>query len=41
MFANKPEMARRWAAETPDIKSLPEKVSQPKYNLAKKGKQHG
>lgn len=26
MFANKPEMAKQWAAETPDIKSLPEKV---------------
>lgn len=25
MFANKPAMAHRWAAETPSIKSLPEK----------------
>ena len=26
MFANKPEMAKQWAAETPDIKKLPRKV---------------
>ena len=26
MFAEKPEMAKQWAAETPDIKKLPEKV---------------
>lgn len=25
MFANHPKMAERWAKETPDIKSLPEK----------------
>ena len=25
MFATHPEMAKRWAAETPDIKALPEK----------------
>ena len=25
MFENKPEMAKKWAAETPDIKDLPEK----------------
>lgn len=30
MFANKPEMAKQWAAETPDMKSLPKKVSQGK-----------
>ena len=26
MFANKPAMAKEWAAETPDIKHLPERV---------------
>ena len=26
MFSNKPEMAKEWAAETPNIKKLPEKV---------------
>ncbi len=26
MFANMPAMAKRWAAETPNIKSLPEHV---------------
>lgn len=26
MFAKKPEMAKRWAAETPDIKDLPDKL---------------
>lgn len=25
MFSQKPEMAKRWAAETPSIKSLPKK----------------
>lgn len=30
MFENKPEMAKRWAAETPDMKSLPERVSKKK-----------
>ena len=25
MFSQKPEMAKRWAKETPDIKKLPEK----------------
>ncbi len=25
MFANHPEMAKRWASHTPDMKSLPEK----------------
>ena len=27
MFAKKPEMAKEWASETPDISKLPEKVS--------------
>lgn len=27
MFANHPRMAKRWAEHTPDIKSLPERVS--------------
>lgn len=26
MFAKMPETAKRWAKETPDMKSLPEKV---------------
>ena len=26
MFSNKPEMAHRWADETPNMKGLPEKV---------------
>lgn len=26
MFARKPEMAKEWAAATPNIKSLPKKV---------------
>lgn len=26
MFANKPEMGRRWAKETPDMKNLPNRV---------------
>lgn len=26
MFSQKPEMAKRWAKETPDIKSLPAKA---------------
>ena len=26
LFANKPEMAKEWADETPNIKSLPNKV---------------
>ncbi len=35
MFATHPAMAKRWAHETPSIKSLPEKVAD-KYNLRKK-----
>jgi len=27
MFANKPEMAKEWAKETPNLKKLPERVS--------------
>lgn len=27
MFANKPEMAKEWAAETPSIKKLPDSLS--------------
>ncbi|MGC2661752.1 MAG: hypothetical protein WA324_27660 [Bryobacteraceae bacterium] len=37
MFANKPEMAKEWAAETPDIKKLPNKVKK-KKSKSKKGK---
>ena len=33
MFANKPEMAKRWAAETPDMKNLPEHVKKKKKIL--------
>lgn len=40
MFANKPAMAREWAAHTPSIKSLPKKVSRKKnkYTQALGGK---
>lgn len=30
MFSQKPEMAKQWAAETPDIKALPKKVGKKK-----------
>lgn len=30
MFATKPKMAKEWAAKTPDIKSLPEKLAKRK-----------
>jgi hypothetical protein len=30
MFANKPEMAKRWAKETPKGKALPKKVKKNK-----------
>jgi len=30
MFATHPNMAKRWAEETPSMKSLPEKVSKKK-----------
>lgn len=30
MFSNKPEMAKRWAKETPDINALPNKVKKKK-----------
>lgn len=37
MFANKPAMAKRWAAETPDIKNLPSHVVGSSFDaLAKK-----
>jgi hypothetical protein len=36
MFANKPEMAERWAKETPDIKALPEKVKKPRKYYGEK-----
>jgi hypothetical protein len=26
MFANKPQMAKEWASETPNIKGLPQRV---------------
>ena len=41
MFANKPEMAKEWADETPNIKSLPNKVKKKKpksKSKSKKGK---
>lgn len=31
MFSQHPKMAKRWAKETPDIKSLPEHKSKKKY----------
>jgi hypothetical protein len=30
MFANQPEIAKRWAKETPNEKALPEKVKKKK-----------
>jgi hypothetical protein len=30
MFANQPEIAKRWAKETPNIKELPEKLKKKK-----------
>jgi hypothetical protein len=30
MFANQPEIAKRWAKETPNIKKLPNKVKKKK-----------
>lgn len=30
MFANQPKIAKRWAKETPNIKSLPEHVKKKK-----------
>ena len=38
MFVNKPEMAKRWAKETPDFKKLPEHVK--KKSLKKILKKH-
>lgn len=35
LFANKPEMAKRWAAETPKNKSLPERLGPTKTQKAK------
>lgn len=35
MFAKKPKMAKEWAAETPSIKALPEKVKKPKRKKKK------
>jgi hypothetical protein len=37
MFKNKPKMAKEWAAKTPKIKSLPQKVKTPKVKLPKVG----
>ena len=31
MFSQHPDMAKRWAKETPNIKSLPQKVSSAKH----------
>lgn len=38
MFANKPEMAKEWANETPDIKKLPTKVKKKKTKTKTKTK---
>lgn len=38
MFANKPEMAKRWEAETPKWKKLPEHVKPKKKVLSSKKK---
>jgi hypothetical protein len=36
MFAKDKKMAKRWAAETPSIKALPEKVKKKKKKVRKK-----
>lgn len=36
MFAKMPEIAKRWAKETPNMKSLPEKVKKVKLKVKKK-----
>ena len=36
MFANMPEMAKRWASETPNPKSLPEHKKKIKIRVKKK-----
>jgi hypothetical protein len=36
MFANDPEMAKRWAEHTPDMKDLPEEKHKPLRDLAKR-----
>ena len=38
MFSQHPEMAKRWADETPNIKSLPEHKSSKKVKLKVKKK---
>lgn len=35
MFANKPEMAKRWAKETKSFKALPDKVKDAKKKALK------
>ena len=35
MFLNKPEMAHKWAAETPNIKSLPMHKKKQKTGMSK------
>lgn len=41
MFSQHPKIAKRWAAETPNIKALPEKVSEPNKPLRMSGKAMG
>ena len=36
MFANQPEVAKKWAKETPNPKSLPNKLSKPKQKSPQK-----
>jgi hypothetical protein len=38
MFANHPEMAKRWAHETPDIKHLPDHVEARKEALRRRAR---
>ena len=38
MFANKPEMAKEWAAKTPNMKSLPNRVHKKKARKGRKAK---
>lgn len=41
MFKKNPEMAKRWAKETPSIKRLPEKLKKKKTAKRKKKRAYG
>jgi hypothetical protein len=40
MFSQHPEMAKEWAAATPSIKKLPDKVKKPKMSDHEARKRH-